>query len=254
MLHSPRADLVAGVTVGVVALPLALAFGIASGLGATAGLVTAVVAGVVAARVRRQPRAGVRPDRCDDRRAGADRGRARCERRGRGRADGRAVPRRDGPGRGRPLRAVHPAARHRGVHPRHRRADRPAAGARGPRRHRRDTSHVVVAAVARGGRLVLGARPRRPGPERRRRRADPARLPAAPRGAGGPAGGGGGDRHHPGRRPAGGHDRRPALAAVHPHRAVGDAGASCACSSRPPSRWPPSPRWRACCRPPSPTR
>ncbi|MFL6078318.1 MAG: SulP family inorganic anion transporter [Ornithinibacter sp.] len=49
MLHSPRADLVAGVTVGVVALPLALAFGIASGLGATAGLVTAVVAGVVAA-------------------------------------------------------------------------------------------------------------------------------------------------------------------------------------------------------------
>ena len=49
MLHSPRADLVAGVTVGVVALPLALAFGIASGLGATAGLVTAIVAGVVAA-------------------------------------------------------------------------------------------------------------------------------------------------------------------------------------------------------------
>ncbi len=49
MLRTPRRDLVAGVTVGVVALPLALAFGIASGLGATAGLVTAVVAGVVAA-------------------------------------------------------------------------------------------------------------------------------------------------------------------------------------------------------------
>jgi sulfate permease, SulP family len=49
MLHHPRSDVVAGVTVGVVALPLALAFGIASGLGATAGLVTAVVAGVVAA-------------------------------------------------------------------------------------------------------------------------------------------------------------------------------------------------------------
>lgn len=42
-------DLVAGVTVAVVALPLALAFGVASGAGATAGLVTAVVAGAVAA-------------------------------------------------------------------------------------------------------------------------------------------------------------------------------------------------------------
>lgn len=44
-----RGDLVAGVTVGVVALPLALAFGISSGLGADAGLVTAIVAGLVAA-------------------------------------------------------------------------------------------------------------------------------------------------------------------------------------------------------------
>lgn len=42
-------DLVAGVTVAVVALPLALAFGVASGAGAAAGLVTAVVAGAVAA-------------------------------------------------------------------------------------------------------------------------------------------------------------------------------------------------------------
>jgi SulP family sulfate permease len=49
MLRTPRADLIAGLTVGVVALPLALAFGIASGVGATAGLVTAVVAGTVAA-------------------------------------------------------------------------------------------------------------------------------------------------------------------------------------------------------------
>ena len=47
--RSWKGDVLAGVTVGVVALPLALAFGIASGLGATAGLVTAVVAGVVAA-------------------------------------------------------------------------------------------------------------------------------------------------------------------------------------------------------------
>ncbi|MCA5894969.1 SulP family inorganic anion transporter [Isoptericola sp. NEAU-Y5] len=43
------ADLVAGLTVGVVALPLALAFGVSSGVGPAAGLVTAVVAGVVAA-------------------------------------------------------------------------------------------------------------------------------------------------------------------------------------------------------------
>lgn len=49
MRRTPRRDLVAGVTVGVVALPLALAFGIASGLGAEAGLVTAVVAGTLAA-------------------------------------------------------------------------------------------------------------------------------------------------------------------------------------------------------------
>lgn len=49
MVATPRQDVLAGVTVGVVALPLALAFGIASGLGATAGLVTAVVAGIVAA-------------------------------------------------------------------------------------------------------------------------------------------------------------------------------------------------------------
>jgi len=44
-----RADVVAGLTVGVVALPLALAFGITTGLGAAAGLITAIVAGVVAA-------------------------------------------------------------------------------------------------------------------------------------------------------------------------------------------------------------
>ena len=44
-----RSDLLAGITVGVVALPLALAFGVSSGVGPAAGLVTAVVAGVVAA-------------------------------------------------------------------------------------------------------------------------------------------------------------------------------------------------------------
>lgn len=44
-----RGDLVAGVTVGIVALPLALGFGVSSGLSAEAGLVTAIVAGVLAA-------------------------------------------------------------------------------------------------------------------------------------------------------------------------------------------------------------
>lgn len=49
MGRAPRRDLIAGLTVGVVALPLALGFGISSGLGAQAGLVTAIVAGIVAA-------------------------------------------------------------------------------------------------------------------------------------------------------------------------------------------------------------
>jgi SulP family sulfate permease len=44
-----RGDLLAGITVGIVALPLALAFGVSSGAGAESGLVTAIIAGVVAA-------------------------------------------------------------------------------------------------------------------------------------------------------------------------------------------------------------
>lgn len=47
--RSWRSDLLAGLTVGIVALPLALAFGVSSGVGAEAGLVTAIVAGLVAA-------------------------------------------------------------------------------------------------------------------------------------------------------------------------------------------------------------
>jgi SulP family sulfate permease len=46
--RSWRSDIVAGLTVAVVALPLALAFGITTGLGAAAGLTTAIVAGIVA--------------------------------------------------------------------------------------------------------------------------------------------------------------------------------------------------------------
>src|SRR5437870_11116659 len=41
------ADLIAGLTVGIVALPLAMAFGIASGVKPEAGIFTAVVAGLL---------------------------------------------------------------------------------------------------------------------------------------------------------------------------------------------------------------
>ncbi|KUO20064.1 SulP family inorganic anion transporter [Streptomyces dysideae] len=47
--RDPRRDLLAGLTVAVVALPLALGFGVSSGLGAAAGLATAVIAGALAA-------------------------------------------------------------------------------------------------------------------------------------------------------------------------------------------------------------
>src|SRR2546430_11951662 len=41
------ADLIAGLTVGIVALPLAMAFAIASGVPPQAGIFTAVIAGVI---------------------------------------------------------------------------------------------------------------------------------------------------------------------------------------------------------------
>ena len=44
-----KRDVMAGITVGIVALPLALAFGITTGVGARAGLITAIYAGVIAA-------------------------------------------------------------------------------------------------------------------------------------------------------------------------------------------------------------
>lgn len=47
--HTWRGDVVAGITVAIVALPLALAFGITTGMGAAAGLTTAIIAGGVAA-------------------------------------------------------------------------------------------------------------------------------------------------------------------------------------------------------------
>ncbi|MET8945780.1 SulP family inorganic anion transporter [Streptomyces sp. NPDC004542] len=47
--RDPRRDVLAGLTVAIVALPLALGFGVSSGLGAEAGLATAVVAGALAA-------------------------------------------------------------------------------------------------------------------------------------------------------------------------------------------------------------
>ncbi len=47
--RSWRRDLVAGLTVAVVALPLALGLGVTTGMGAEAGLITAIVAGFIAA-------------------------------------------------------------------------------------------------------------------------------------------------------------------------------------------------------------
>lgn len=49
MRRNPRQDVLAGLSVAVVALPLALAYGASSGLGAQAGLASAVVAGGLAA-------------------------------------------------------------------------------------------------------------------------------------------------------------------------------------------------------------
>jgi SulP family sulfate permease len=49
MRENPIADVMAGLTVAVVALPLALAFGIGSGLGAGAGITSAIIAGALAA-------------------------------------------------------------------------------------------------------------------------------------------------------------------------------------------------------------
>ncbi|WP_329246958.1 SulP family inorganic anion transporter [Actinoallomurus sp. NBC_01490] len=49
MRRDPRRDVLAGLSVAVVALPLALAYGASSGLGARAGLATAVIAGTLAA-------------------------------------------------------------------------------------------------------------------------------------------------------------------------------------------------------------
>lgn len=42
-----RRDILAGVTVGIVALPLAIAFAIASGVSPEKGLVTAIIAGII---------------------------------------------------------------------------------------------------------------------------------------------------------------------------------------------------------------
>ena len=44
-----RADLIAGLTVAIVALPLAIGFGIPSGMSAAAGITTAIIAGFIAA-------------------------------------------------------------------------------------------------------------------------------------------------------------------------------------------------------------
>ena len=49
MRRNPKRDVLAGITVAIVALPLALAFGLTTGMGAGPGLITAIVAGLFAA-------------------------------------------------------------------------------------------------------------------------------------------------------------------------------------------------------------
>ncbi len=57
-------DLIAGVTVGIVALPLAMAFAIASGVKPEAGIFTAVIAGLLSRRwAAPRYRLGGRPGR-----------------------------------------------------------------------------------------------------------------------------------------------------------------------------------------------
>ena len=153
-----RGDLLAGLTVGIVALPLALGFGIASGAGAAAGLITAIVAGVIAAvfggsNVQVSGPTGAMvvvlapivaahgmARGCRGERARRDHGADRrgCATRARG--------------------VVHSVAGDRGLHPRHRDHHLPAAGARPHRgRCRQHPAHE-----RRGHRGVL---PRRGGPD-----------------------------------------------------------------------------------------
>ena len=122
--QAPRGDLVAGVTVGVVALPLAMAFGIASGVTPQAGIYTAIVGGFLVSllggsRIQIGGPTGafvvivagiiathglLRP---------AD-----------GHDDGRRHPGAAGGHRARAGGQVHPAARRPRLHQRHRAADR----------------------------------------------------------------------------------------------------------------------------------
>ena len=56
-------DLIAGVTVGLVALPLAMAFGIASGTTPQAGIYTAIVGGFIVSLLGGSQHPDRRPDR-----------------------------------------------------------------------------------------------------------------------------------------------------------------------------------------------
>ena len=72
----PRRDLLAGLTVAIVALPLALAFGVTSGLGAAGRAGHRGRRRRGRRRLRRLQPPGLRPDRGDDRGAGAGRRRS----------------------------------------------------------------------------------------------------------------------------------------------------------------------------------
>src|ERR1700756_4075586 len=82
-------DLVAGITVGLVALPLAMAFGIASGVTPQAGLYTAVVAGFIISALGGSPAPNRRTHRRIRRHRRRNCSSLRHERPGHGHAHGR---------------------------------------------------------------------------------------------------------------------------------------------------------------------
>ncbi len=248
LARSWRGDVVAGLTVAVVALPLALAFGITTGLGAAAGLTTAIVAGLVAGFLGGSDVQVSGPTGAMTvvlvplvARHGADAvvivG-----------ALAGILVLAAGVFRTGPLPRLHALARHRGLHARHRRDHLPAAGARRPRRR------------APRGREHRRGRPPRPGRglQRRdlgglgagsaRRRRDGGDPPPPPLAAGIPAGGG---RSPPWSSRSRASTWRPSEPCPPPCRSSSCRRWTSAPSRATSARPSPSPPWRrsrACCR------
>ncbi len=116
-------DLIAGLTVGLVALPLAMAFAIASGVSPQAGLYTAVVAGFVISALGGLAHPDWRADGrvCGDRRGHC--GEVRAGWPGAGESDGGRRAGGNGPDRAGFGGEVYSTGRHHRVHQRDRGAD-----------------------------------------------------------------------------------------------------------------------------------